>query len=39
MAQFGHRLGYDLSDALSGDSVDVANFVERAWLAVDEPEP
>jgi hypothetical protein len=36
--QFGHGLVYDLSDALAGDSVDVADFIECAWLAVDEPE-
>jgi hypothetical protein len=38
MAQFGHRLTFDLPDAFSGDSVDVADFIERAWSAVDEPE-
>ena len=38
VAQFGHGLVFDLSDALSCYSVDVADFIERAWLAVDEPE-
>jgi hypothetical protein len=38
VAQLGHCFGFDLSDALSGDPVDVADFIERAWSAVDEPE-
>jgi len=38
VTQLGHGLVFYLSDALSGDSVDVADFSERAWLAVDEPE-
>src|SRR5437764_696662 len=37
VAQLGHGLGFDLSDALSGDPVDLADFIERAWLAVGEP--
>jgi hypothetical protein len=38
VAQLGHRLVFDLPDALSGDPMDVADFFERAWLAVGEPE-
>jgi hypothetical protein len=38
VAQFGHRLGFDLPDALSGDPVELADFFERAWWAVGEAE-
>jgi hypothetical protein len=38
VAQLGHRPGFDLSDAFSGDAMDVADFIERAWSAVGEPE-
>jgi hypothetical protein len=30
LAQLGHRLGFDLPDALPGDPVDVADLIERA---------
>jgi hypothetical protein len=36
VAQFGHRLGLDLPDALSGDPVDLANLLQGAGLAIDE---
>jgi len=38
VAQFGHRLGFDLSDVFSGEPVEVAYLIERAWLAVGESE-
>jgi hypothetical protein len=38
VAELCHCLGFDLPDAFSGDPVDVADFIERAWLAVGEPE-
>ncbi len=38
VAQLGHRLGFDLPDALSSDPVDVADLIERAWWAVGESE-
>jgi len=38
VAQLGHGLGFDLSDAFSGDPVDAADFIEGARLAVGEPE-
>ena len=38
VAQFGHRLGFDLSNVFSGEPVEVAYLIERAWLAVGESE-
>jgi len=38
VAQLGHRLGFDLPDALSGDPVELADLIERAWWAVGEAE-
>jgi DNA-directed RNA polymerase specialized sigma24 family protein len=38
VAQLGHRLGLDLPDPLPGHAVDLADLVQRARLAVGEPE-
>jgi hypothetical protein len=38
VAQFGHRLGFDLPDAFSGDPVELADLVKRAGWAAGEPE-
>src|SRR4051794_34566850 len=38
VAQLAHRLRLDLADALARHAVHLADLVERAWLAVGEPE-
>lgn len=38
LAQLGHRLRFDLSDALSADPMDVADLIEGARWAAGEPE-
>src|SRR5215217_7062866 len=39
VAQFAHRTGLDLADALTGEVEVLADFLERAGLAAVEPEP
>jgi hypothetical protein len=38
VTQLGHRLGFDLADALAGNAVDLADLIKRVWLAVGESE-
>jgi hypothetical protein len=38
LAQLGDRLDFDLPDPFPGDSIDVAELVQGAWLAVGESE-
>ena len=38
LAKLGHRFGFDLSDAFSSHAVDLADFIQGAWLAIGEPE-
>ena len=37
-AQLGHRFDFKLPDALPGDVMNLADFIQSAWLAVGEPE-
>ncbi len=38
VAQLGHGRGFELPDALSGNAIDLADLIQRAGLAVGEPE-
>ncbi len=39
MTQFRHRLGFDLTNALAGDSVHLADFIECFRLTIGQAKP